>query len=174
MAVSLALATPLVASGRSRDDATAVALANRARASAGVQSLRRADVLEALAKGHNERMAGSGRIHHNDALPSQLSATGVRWVVAGENVGVGPSVLDVHDGFMASATHRDNVLSSGYNAVGIAVTNARGRVYVTQVFALLRVEPQPAREAAVTNGSCVVRTAEDGTHVPASFYGLPC
>ena len=174
VAASLALGTPLVAAGRSSGDAAAVALANGSRGSAGLQTLRRAAVLDGIAAQHNARMASSGRIYHNDALPSQLSATGARWVVAGENVGVGPSVRDVHNGFMASAAHRDNVLSSEYNAVGMAVTSAHGRVYVTQVFALLRPEPKPPRPAGTTNRSCSLRTAEDGTLVPASFYGLPC
>lgn len=175
VAASVALSTPLVATGRSADDASAVALANASRRSAGLHTLRRAGVLDALAARHNARMASSGTIFHNEALPSQLSATGAAWVIVGENVGVGPSVRDIHDGFMASATHRDNVLSSEYNAVGIAVTTgARGRVYVTQVFAELRSAQAATGPAPAARGSCTLRTAEDGTRVPASFYGLPC
>lgn len=171
VAAAVAVLTPLAASARSSDEATAAALVNASRASAGLRTLPRDGVLDTLAARHNARMASNGRIFHNGALPSQLSATGARWVVVGENVGVGPAVGDVHDAFMLSRTHRDNVLSSEHNAVGIAVTTAGGRVYVTQVFALLG---PPAARTAPAERSCSLRTAEDGTRVPASFYGLPC
>ena len=167
VAGAVAFVLPSAASGRSESDA--VAMVNASRKSAGLAPLARSSVLDGLAARHNADMAAARAIYHNPALPSQLTATGVAWTVVGENVGVGPSVGHVHHGYMSSSSHRRNVLHREFNAVGIAVQTAAGRVYVTQVFAALRA-PVPARRSP----ACAMLIAEDGSRVPASFYGLPC
>jgi uncharacterized protein YkwD len=54
--------------------------------------------------------------------------------VAGENVGVGDSLDDLEDAFMASAVHRHNILARTYDHAAVGVVIEDGRVWVTVVF----------------------------------------
>jgi uncharacterized protein YkwD len=58
------------------------------------------------------------------------------WTKLGENVGRGPSIDAVYDGFLQSPAHRANLLDSAFNWVGTGTAVAAdGTVYVVQVFA---------------------------------------
>src|SRR5205085_7816616 len=52
----------------------------------------------------------------------------------GENVGMGGDVPSLHDAFMNSEHHRENILDGGFNQVGIGVIVSGGVVYVTEDF----------------------------------------
>jgi hypothetical protein len=128
-------------------------------------------------------MRAAGDIFHNPSLAHDLTAAGLRWTVAGENVGVGASVDSVEKAFMNSHEHRSNILDRRFNAIGVSVVAADdGHVYVTQIFAqLVRTSPAPAATRVVGAHSMSERPAcartmlaEDGSRVPVSFYGLPC
>jgi uncharacterized protein YkwD len=109
--------------------------------------------LEKLAQRQAVRMRDARTIFHNTHIGADLSKLAPDWTVVGENVGMGPTVVDIEDAFMHSATHKHNILGR-YNAVGVAVArDADGRRYVAQVFAHL--------DMAV---------AEDGTPVPPAYY----
>jgi uncharacterized protein YkwD len=86
-----------------------------------------------VARRHSAEMAGAGQIFHNDSLPGDL--TGVSWEIAGENVGVGGSVPELHQAFMNSPPHRANVLKRAYDRVGVGVVSSGDRIWVTVVFA---------------------------------------
>lgn len=130
--------------------------------------------LVAMAERHTERMVAAGAIFHNEHLSGELNGHTRDWTVVGENVGAGPSIEEIHDALMASASHRANILEDEYNAVGIATIRVEdGRLYVTQVFARLDDRPTAPVLLSAWPTTCLggILQAEDGTWVPASFYG---
>ena len=95
--------------------------------------------LEAAAADHARRMAATGRLAHQlpgePPLRLRIAATGLRFDAAGENVGYSTRAADLHDNLMRSASHRDNLLSTKYDSIGIAIYQSGARYYVTQDFA---------------------------------------
>lgn len=105
---------------------------NGARSSAGVPPLATRDDLVAIARRHSARMAAAGEIFHNSGLASEAPDD---WQLLGENVGRGPDCTSIHDAFMASASHRRNILDKNFNLVGVGVVvTADNTVFVTEVF----------------------------------------
>jgi hypothetical protein len=74
----------------------------------------------------------------NGASPSQrLINAGLNFVINGENVSRGNTFLTrlIHQSFMDSPPHRDNILNPAFDAVGIGVSiGRRGMYYVTEDF----------------------------------------
>jgi hypothetical protein len=132
----------------SRESSTSRALLDAARADAGLRVLEVDTRLERVARAQSERMAERGAIEHNGHLGQDVSATGVDWRWLGENVGVGPDAELIHDGFMASPSHRAVVVHTDANRIGVAAAIGKdGRVYITQVYAKI-LAPQHAPVAA--------------------------
>jgi hypothetical protein len=114
-------------------------LLNAARIDAGVGPLEPMDELVSGARLHAHDMLRAGFIFHSSDLSSVL-ADG--WNKLGENVGVGYSAATLHDAFMNSPSHRDNVLDPSYDRVGIGTAELGGVIYVSFVFAdLIAVDP---------------------------------
>lgn len=86
--------------------------------------------LVAVARDHSVTMATSNRLFHNTALQQQVQG----WQVVAENVGVGSSVDEIHLAFMASPSHRAEILNARFTGVGIGVVRAGDTLWVTQVF----------------------------------------
>lgn len=105
----------------------------------GLPALAVADDLVAVARRHSARMVGAARVFHNSALPDEVAG----WVALGENVGRGPTVEELHASFMASPTHRAEVLRPGFTAVGVGVVWAGDALWVTQVFRQPAAAPAP-------------------------------
>lgn len=124
-----------------------VQLANEARAGAGLGPLALDGQLISNARNHSSQMASSGSIYHNSQLPSQITGN---WRSLGENVGIGGSADSIHSAFMASASHRANILGD-YDRVGIGVIVAGGTIYVTEVF--WKTAPAPTVGAATATSA---------------------
>jgi uncharacterized protein YkwD len=130
-------------------------LLNAARERGGLEKLEWNAKLATAARAHAEQMARHGELSH--LLPGELplqqrvGATGERFDAVAENVAVADNVDDAHFGLMASTGHRANILTTKYNAVGIAVVQAGKRIYVAQDFArvLPAYSPQQFREEVV-------------------------
>lgn len=127
-----------------------VARINQERAAQGLATLSVAGDLVAVARSHSGRMAGAGELYHNPNLGGDVA----NWQTVGENVGRGASVGELHGAFMASPSHRDNVLDDDWSQIGVGVAVASdGRVYVTEVFrqpagSAPAPEPEPQPESA--------------------------
>ncbi|MDH5421019.1 MAG: CAP domain-containing protein [Acidimicrobiia bacterium] len=107
-----------------------VALLNAERAAAGLNELVPYDDLVDDAALHTSEMLARGDIYHS----SDLTKFTTGWQTIGENVGYGPNVEKLHKAFMASPTHRANILGD-YDRVGIAAeVDSNGRIYVTVLF----------------------------------------
>ncbi len=122
---------------------------NASRAASGLPPLAvHADLVDD-ARAHSNRMMADGSIYHNPNLGSVTTG----WDRLGENVGVGPSVDQLHDAFMSSSGHRANILGDfNYVGVGVAVESDT-KIWVTVVFML--------------KGSTTTSTTTTTTTVPA-------
>lgn len=115
------------------DEASFRGFINGARMNHGVRTLHMGNRLVAIARHHSAEMAQSNSLYHNPNLATDLSS--VQFSIAGENVGVGPTLPILHDAFMASPPHRENVLRPEFERVGVGVvTGGDGRIWITIVF----------------------------------------
>jgi hypothetical protein len=138
-AVFLSIALPYASSQQQpilRQDAEQLMThANQARARAGVPPLQWDAALAEAARKHTLRMVSEGPIAH--IYPGELNLTeraglaGAHFDVIEENVAIGASPAQIHDAWMHSKGHRENMLNPDVNRVGIAVIAARGVLYAT-------------------------------------------
>jgi uncharacterized protein YkwD len=109
------------------------ALGNQARAQAGVAGLRWDPALAAAALQHCRMMAAAGPISHQyrgePDLSSRAAQAGAHFGLIEENVAVANSAAEVHQAWMQSPGHRQNLLNPGVDHVGIALVYARGVLY---------------------------------------------
>ena len=107
-----------------------LALINAERAANGLGALSSYADLTDDALAWSQHMMNQGSLTHNPNLAAVTSS----WDKLGENVGVGPNVAALHAAFMASASHRGNVLGD-YDRVGIAIVEeSSSKLWVTVVF----------------------------------------
>ena len=105
---------------------------NGARDRAGRSNLHIDKQLTKVARVHTKAMARTNRLYHTPS--STLSSRVTKWRILGENVGVGGSVTSLHQAFMHSPAHRDNVLFGQYRHVGVGVKMDGNTMWVTVVF----------------------------------------
>ncbi len=107
-----------------------VRLINQERSARGLNTLEVYWDLVDDARAHSNVMRDADQIFHSSNLGSVTGG----WSALGENVGVGPTVPDLHTAFMDSSGHRANVLGD-WNYVGVGVTQTDlGYMFVTVVF----------------------------------------
>lgn len=116
-----------------------VVLANQARAQAGVPPLKADAGLALAALKHTRRMISeNASIQHQYRGELELSEraglAGAHFDLVEENIAVGASAEQIHDAWMHSKLHRENMLNPGVNRVGIAVIASRGVLYATADF----------------------------------------
>jgi uncharacterized protein YkwD len=88
--------------------------------------------LSKAARVHTREMINRNELYHTTDTDLRRRVT--NWVILGENVGVGGTVSSLHDAFMNSPAHRDNVLLDNYRHVGVGVKRANDRMWVTVIF----------------------------------------
>lgn len=116
-----------------------VQMINQDRAQNGLPPLFVDERLTEAARLHTELMVQHSALSHrfpgepaieirfsNQSLPSDREA---------ENVALGQTVLEAHDALMQSPPHRQNILDSQYNVIGVGVIRSGGNYYVTEDFA---------------------------------------
>lgn len=81
---------------------------------------------------HSRAMANAGHIFHSEDLADVLDD--VQWSLGGENVGMGSSLADLEAAFMASKSHRRNILESDFENAAIGVVKSDGNFWVTVIF----------------------------------------
>jgi hypothetical protein len=112
-----------------------MALANQARATVGAPPLRWDQGLAEAARKHTLRMISEGPIAHQ--YPGELDVSeraglaGAHFDLIEENVAVASSLTAIHDGWMQSKGHRENMLNPEVGSVGIAIVASRGVLYAT-------------------------------------------
>ena len=133
------------ASGRGQDEKeksreqALVELANQARADGGLKPLTWDPALAAAAKAHAERMAQEGELSHRYGdepdLPQRAASAGAHFSMIEENIAVGDTAFHVHQGWMKSQAHHDNLMDAKIDRVGVAVVPAHGVLYVVADYA---------------------------------------
>jgi uncharacterized protein YkwD len=78
---------------------------------------------------------------------------------------MGQGVGQIHDAFMNSPHHRDNILDMGFNQVGIGVIVVNGEIFVTEDFLQAKGGPVSARPTPVAHP---VVTKPASTKAPTS------
>lgn len=127
----MAIALTVVLSGCSPEHVASFELVNAERTSRGLRPVAPNIELGYKAQLWSEKMAAEQKLYHSDLR------AGIRYAykALGENVGYGPSIEVIHDAFMASPSHRSNILHPAYNYFGVGVAHdASGRVWTSQVF----------------------------------------
>ena len=105
---------------------------NADRLGLGVLKLRLDPELSKAARKHTREMWTTDLLHHTPS--DKLRRRVTNWTIIGENVGVGGTVSSLHEAFMNSQGHKDNILYRTYRSVGIGVAQKNGRMWVTVIF----------------------------------------
>jgi len=116
-----------------------LAMANQARADAGLPPLQADEGLTQAARAHAAAMVAQDQLSHQlpgePSLTERLAATSpLHFDHAGENVAYAGSVVQAQNGLIHSPPHRENLLNPAYNVVGMGVAWNGFVLYVTQDF----------------------------------------
>lgn len=146
---SLCAAACTAAAERPAPDAAALRLAEVQivelladhRTAAGLPPLVRDDALDEVARKWSQHMAAAGEPQHNPEYATEIPGG---WRTSGENVGwVDPAAYPLaelptalHQGWLDSPSHRENMDDPGYTTVGVGIAydDANG-LFVTANFA---------------------------------------
>jgi uncharacterized protein YkwD len=106
---------------------------NESRARFDLPPLRMDLEVSEIARRHSMGMARAGSLFHTPDVGIYLSV--IDWRTWGENVGYTPGDIgSVHDAFMASPTHRENILDRAFRNVAIGSVRVDGTLWVTLFF----------------------------------------
>jgi len=160
--LSLALIAPVIVAQSAVNGSQAVqpeawrivVLANQARDQAGAGPLKWDAALAEAARQHCLRMAAQGSISHQyngEPDPGQrASQAGARFSLIEENVAFGPAPATIHEQWMHSPPHRENLLNPEVDHVGVALVAGRGGLYAVADYERAVVQlTQSQVEAAV-------------------------
>jgi uncharacterized protein YkwD len=114
-------------------------LVNQERAQAGLAPLEADDEMREVARKHSIDMFARGYFSHqtpeNKDPFDRMRADEVRFITAGENLALAPTLQLAHTGLMNSPGHRANILRPQFGRVGIAIMDGGIRgLMVTQNF----------------------------------------
>jgi len=116
-----------------------VELANKERQQAGLKPLAWDAGLAAAAHAHAVRMAAEGPISHRYGgepdLPQRAAAAGAHFSLIEENIAIGNSPLQIHQGWMNSQGHHDNLLNPKIDRIGVALVPTNGVLYAVADYA---------------------------------------
>jgi uncharacterized protein YkwD len=121
-------------------EGTLLELVNRSREQAGASPLIMDESLRQAARLHARRMVTNRRVDHQFAgepflLQRIADVSRLPLDRAGENIDRATCVNGAHEALMRSPPHRNNLLDSRFNLVGIAALWSHGHLYVVQDFA---------------------------------------
>lgn len=126
--------------GPSAAEQTIFDLANRERAALKLPPLKWNTGLATSARQHAQKMAQAGTLSHQfpgeTDMGMRVRMAGVRFSSVAENVAQGPSAAVLHQEWMHSPAHRDNILDPELDSLGVAVVERNGELFAVQDFAL--------------------------------------
>jgi uncharacterized protein YkwD len=116
--------------------------ANRARSAQGLSALKWSDSLASAARTHAAVMAQHGAAEHifpgEPGMAARATRAGAHFISLSEDVAQGPTVVEIHDGFMKSPNHRANILDSNIDLIGIGVVARGGQLFAVEDFSKAR------------------------------------
>ncbi|MGA1984456.1 MAG: CAP domain-containing protein [Acidobacteriaceae bacterium] len=157
--------------------------ANQERAARGLQQLRRDPELARAAAAHARVMAEHGSISHQfpgePELTDRASSTGVAFSVIAENVAEAPNAVQIHDMWMHSEHHRDNLLDPSIDSAGISVIARNGELYAVEDFAKtvrsvsFREQESAIASLVASQGPVSLTTGPDAVSVARETCAMP-
>ncbi len=112
--------------------------ANAERVQRGLPALRWDATLYRAALGHAKEMAARASISHQYAGEPELAERGLlagaKFSKIAENVAEAPTAVRIHEAWMNSPGHRENLLDPKLDSVGISVLSRDGQLYAVQDF----------------------------------------
>lgn len=118
------------------------AFVNKARADNGKPPIPVLAGMVEQARAWSAEMQAAQRLSHHPDLHAEATRVDPEWRGVAENVGTGTEPASLHDAFMQSAGHRDNILGDwNYLGVGVVV-DPGGKLWVTHRF-LAAAEDKP-------------------------------
>ena len=107
---------------------------NQHRQANGLKPLSSHSALKMVARRQAQRMVLAGKIYHNPNLEAEADEAVPDWMILGENVGVGPDEPSVHEAFLASPAHRENIELPDFNILGLgAMAGDDGSMYLSLI-----------------------------------------
>ncbi|MDQ3940704.1 MAG: CAP domain-containing protein [Actinomycetota bacterium] len=106
---------------------------NQTRIEAGLKKLTIDPELSMAARRHSHEMAEAGRTYHSDTGDIAPLLDGL-WHAIGENVAVGGRVRSIHEMFLESPRHRENIFKRRWDRIGVGSVFEDGRNWVTVLF----------------------------------------
>jgi uncharacterized protein YkwD len=130
-----------VANAKPRPDLEArmLELVNEERIKEGLQILVADTSLKKVARAHSQDMFVRGYFAHSTpegiSPADRVKAAGIKYLITGENLALGPTLTICHTGLMNSPGHRANILHKSYGRVGIGILDGGLRgLMVSQEF----------------------------------------
>jgi uncharacterized protein YkwD len=124
----------------SKDEQNIFDSANRERAARQLLPLKWNALLASAARAHAQKMAQAGTISHQFPgemdMGMRIRVAGVHFISAAENVAQGPTAAVIHQEWMNSPPHRENLLDPELDSMGVAVVARNGELFAVQDFAL--------------------------------------
>jgi len=116
-----------------------LALVNEERAKEGLHPLVADTALRTVARAHSQDMFARGYFAHISpegiSPADRVRAAGIKYLITGENLALGPTLRICHNGLMNSPGHRANILHQSYGRVGIGILDGGLRgLMVSQEF----------------------------------------
>jgi uncharacterized protein YkwD len=150
--------------------------ANQERSARGLSPLHRNPQLARAAAGHAREMAAHEAISHQFPGEAELTDRGARagvpFSAISENVAEAPNVVQIHDMWMHSEHHRDNLLDPSIDSAGISVVERGGEFYAVEDFArtvrAVSLEDQESAIAALLAQRSGIALANDPARVSAA------
>jgi hypothetical protein len=135
-----------------RPDASAQILLedlNQARADEHLPPLTFDSNLSIAAQRHAELMANADELEHDlpgePGLAERCAAAGAHFSSIAENIAEGGALHSIHQSWMQSPAHHDNILSPAFTAVGIGVARSGRRIYAVEDFSVAVAAESPAQ-----------------------------
>lgn len=133
-----------------------LAAANQERTARGLQPLHRDSALARAAQQHALQMAEHGAISHQFPGEPELTVrgahAGVAFTVIEENVAEAPNAAAIHQMWMNSEHHRNNLLDPSIDAAGISVVRRGNEFFAVEDFArITRAISFSEQEAAIAS-----------------------
>jgi hypothetical protein len=140
------------------------AAANADRARQGLPALHWDDALYRAAGFHAAQMAGRQSISHQypgePDVSTRAMRAGAHFSVIAENVAEAPTAVIIHNAWMNSPHHRENLLDPRVTSIGIRVLSRQGQLYVVEDFdrnvPVLSLEAQEQAVASLLQSSSQV------------------
>jgi uncharacterized protein YkwD len=164
-----------------------LAAANQERVSRGLPKVEFDPELAKAAEYHAREMADHGDISHEFPGEPDLSIrganAGVHFSLISENVAEASDSVLIHDMWMQSEGHRDNLLDPNVNVVGISVIVRDDQLYAVEDFAStvkpLTIDEQESTVAtllsssgmAITNAAATIQDARQTCTIPTGHAG---